>query len=462
MSSSEAFKKAFLRAPHYTKNIIASIGGYKRDRARTSGEYSKWYEYFSENEKLSVDEALHLQTAKLLPFINSAYENIEYYRELFDSAGLTPESISTVDDLKKIPFLEKHRLAENSKDFLHPNKNEIVYWKSTSGSTGSPMLVPWYKALEQMQWGFVWARARRGVKPSNSYSSFTGLDLVPPGKTKPPFWVDNWASNQRMFSIFHLSDEYLEHYMRVFERGCNDYIVGYGNVLYIVADYVLRSSRQLKVRPKAVFNSSVELQPIFRETIEKAFQCPVWDHYGQVELAGAITEYECKKLHYDMDYSVLEFVPVGSEEGGLVIAEVVATNIHNQMWPLLRYKTGDLVAYHPDDHCDCGRPGRVIRKIYGRTGHYFVTPEGKKITNVTVIAKNCNNIKYLQVVQEKLGEIVVKYVPNEFFGDDDIIKIKSEFRKKVGKNMNIKLQTVKEIERTKSGKYLAIVNRLKD
>jgi phenylacetate-coenzyme A ligase PaaK-like adenylate-forming protein len=42
---------------------------------------------------------------------------------------------------------------------------------------------------------------------------------------------------------------------------------------------------------------------------------------------------------------------VQTDEEGNVAAELIATNLHNRKWPLLRYRTGDLVVYHPDDHC---------------------------------------------------------------------------------------------------------------
>lgn len=453
-------RKIYDKSPMLLKSMFASLYGAQKKWTRFRGEYKEWFAYFENNSFLDYNSLLDLQNAKLQEFLSMAYNKVPFYKDIFKKNKLTLCDIKSQEDLVKLPLLEKSDLIRLGSKLLNNDiKNKIV-WKQTSGSTGKPMRIPWIASVEQMEWAFVWARARKGVSMGDSNSSFTGLELLVPSKNKPPFWVNNWANQQRMFSIFHMNDSNMWEYVKALESGYNRYISGYGSSVYVLADFILRNNIKISHKPKAFFNASEELLPSYKETIMKAFGCEVWNHYGQVELAGSITQYECGHLHYDMDYSILEFLPVSIEANGEIVAEVIATNINNPMWPLIRYKTGDLVVYHPDDKCDL-MPGKVIRRIHGRTGRYFLLPDGRRITNVSVIAKKCNNLKLMQVIQNVPGEILVNVVKDQKFSIVDEEKIYHEFQTKLGTDLSVRLNYVNDIKRTSAGKYISIINNLK-
>lgn len=447
-------------SPNKLRSLFASIYGWKKNRGRYSNEFGRWYEYFSDNIRLSHTELVELQNREFLAFIQNTIVHIDYYSELFNKNNIAISDIKSISDLYLIPILEKDLVKSNPKAFINPKFSKIIHWKQTSGSTGKPMMVPWYAEGEQMEWGFLWARARLEVKRKHSYSSFTGLEIFPPNHKKLPFWIENWTSRQRMYSIFHMSDDNLFSYFEKINSSYNDYFSGYASAMYVLADFMLRHNLKLSKEPLAFYNSSEEMQPLHRETIEKAFNCKARDHYGQVELVGSITEYPCGHLHYDMDYSLLEFEKVSEDINGEIVAEIIATNFHNKVWPLLRYRTGDLVVYHPGDRCEHGFPGKVIRRIQGRTGMFFILPDGSAVTNISVIAKKCRNIKLMQVIQRKLGAIIIKIVKDSGYTDKDESNVLKEFRLKIGASIDIKVQYVDNINRASSGKYLSIINEL--
>lgn len=454
------YRKVFERSPSIIKDAAASALGWKKNLARFRGEYANWYRYFSENIRKSESELLADQAERLSKFVSVAISNVPSYAKLYADWGVSGTDIQTPDDLAKLPFLDKDFVRAGAKALINPRAADRISWKSTSGSTGTPMMIPLSRSTEQREWAFLWSRWFDGVNRGEPYSSFTGLDLVPADMQVPPFWVHNWANKQRMFSIFHMSERNLPHYVDALDSGFNGYVLGYGSAVFVVADYIRRNGITLRNPPRAFFNGSVELQPLHRLTIEDAFQCRAWDRYCQSEFVGSITEYSCGHLHYDIDYSCLEFIQQSvEEETGEITAELVATNVHNYTWPLVRYKTGDLVVYHPDDRC-AQYPGTVVRRIHGRTGRYFQLPDGRKITNITVIARNCTNIKFMQAVQAKIGEVIVKVVRDTAFSGEDEKRILSEFRRKVGDELVINIDYVTDVERTKTGKFLTIVNKL--
>ena len=59
------------------------------------------------NQWLTTSELKEIQRKKLQRIIKHAYGNVNYYRRLFDSVGVKPEDIRTVDDLSKIPITTK-------------------------------------------------------------------------------------------------------------------------------------------------------------------------------------------------------------------------------------------------------------------------------------------------------------------------------------------------------------------
>ena len=65
------------------------------------------------------------QNEKLKQFIKHAYEHTIYYRELFDSLGLSPTDITCLEDLKKIPIIDKNTIRKRYNDLIPDNISEL-------------------------------------------------------------------------------------------------------------------------------------------------------------------------------------------------------------------------------------------------------------------------------------------------------------------------------------------------
>lgn len=447
-------------SPTLLKDVFASIYGWHKNRIRFTAEYDKWASFFKEAHQYTEEQLAEFQCEKLKNMIRHCYDHVPYYRRLFDDLKLKPQDIKHPDDLKKLPIIDKEQVRELGDSLLadiYDPKSLLRY--PTSGSTGTPLKLYWSREMAGMETAFVWTRYFHRMKFGDPWSIFTGLEIVRPGRNRPPFWRNNWAANERMYSIFHLSEENLKHYFEALNSRYSKFYSGYASVVYVIADYMERNGLRLRRPPEAFFSASEELQPAHKDKIEKMIGCKVWNRYGQGELVGSITEYPCGHLHYDMDYSILEFLPIGQEDG-LIKAEVIGTHLHHFAWPLLRYRTGDIVLYDPDETCSKGVLGQIIRSCYGRTGHYYVLPDGSRVYNISVIAKKCRNIRQMQVLQYHKGEIVVRIVPGKEYTQSDEREVEHQFRRKVGNELKIDFEHVDTIERTPAGKYLSIINRM--
>jgi len=94
------------------------------------------------NETRSLDELIHLQTIALRKLVNHAYDTVKFYKKLFDGCGLNPNDIQSLEDIKKIPIIDKKILNQYSYEDLISKEyrgNNLIIVK-TAGSNGMPFM----------------------------------------------------------------------------------------------------------------------------------------------------------------------------------------------------------------------------------------------------------------------------------------------------------------------------------
>ncbi|MBQ0125957.1 MAG: phenylacetate--CoA ligase, partial [Clostridiales bacterium] len=116
--------------------------------------------YFSpEAETMAPEKIAELQSEKLVRQVRHAYDNVKYYRDLMDKAGVSPDDIKGIGDIEKLPFLSKSDLRESYPDgMLAVPKSEVVRVHSTSGTTGK-RVIAFYTAHDLDMWEECCARA---------------------------------------------------------------------------------------------------------------------------------------------------------------------------------------------------------------------------------------------------------------------------------------------------------------
>jgi len=137
------------------------------------------------NEKyecMSRKELEELQLGRLKAIVQKVYDRVPFYRSSFDKAGVKPENIKELDDIKKLPFISKKDLRENYpfKLFAEP-MNDIVRLHSSSGTTGKPVVAGYTKNDIEM-WAELMARSlmcaggtsKDIIQNAYGYGLFTG------------------------------------------------------------------------------------------------------------------------------------------------------------------------------------------------------------------------------------------------------------------------------------------------
>ena len=340
-----------------------------------------------------------LQLKKLKETVRCEYDNVPYYRDKMDKAGVKPEDINTLEDIRKLPFITKEDIAVNYPTGLFAKPmEEIVRIHASSGTTGKPKIAG-YTRNDLALWGECVARAMASagqdsksvIQVAYGYGLFTGglgahLGAETIGATVLPM-----SSGNTHKQIMFMQD------MKSTALACTpSYALtiaeGIAKAGIDPADLSLKSG---------IFGAEPWTEGM-RENIEKGLGIKAYDIYGLTEIVGPGVSISCDEhngMHIQEDYfypeiidpETLEPLPDGE------IGELVFTTLGKEGFPMIRYRTRDL-CYLMRDKCACGRTTVRMSKILGRTDDMLI------IRGVNVFPSQ------IESVISKFEELTINYM----------------------------------------------------
>lgn len=111
--------------------------------------------------------------------------------------------------------------------------------------------------------------------------------------------------------------------------------------------------------------------------------------------------------------------------------------------------------------CSCGRSLPIVESIDGRIEDFVITKDKRIVGRLDAAFKYSFGIKYSQIIQDKIGHIIVKIVKDENYTDKDREKLDIELRKRLGRDIDIEYEFVDDIPRTKAGKLRFVISDVK-
>lgn len=185
--------------------------------------------------------------------------------------------------------------------------------------------------------------------------------------------------------------------------------------------------------------------------MKKAFpNAIIRTHYGQAEGVSTISQDIEGNWNVDMNFAITEFIPVDAANPS--ICHIVGTNICTTVFPLIHYDTGDIAEVEWN-----GSEPKVIR-IDGRQDDYISLPNGTRIGLLTTLFLDKPNIKEAQVYQPSIEKIVLRVVKFDSYSQADENKLLFDARERFGNDVDISIDYINEIPRTKAGKFKVIVS----
>jgi phenylacetate-CoA ligase len=403
----------------------------------------------------------HFRNEKLARLIDHCYQQVPYYRRVMVERGLKPSDIRSARDLNKLPVLTKDVVRQNWEQLRANNLSDRnIFIAATGGSTGEPMKIA--KAFQNEAWanmcferGISWG----GLTPGMKRVVLTGGSVGYSKKT----WRERMSrrvSGQINLLAYDLWKMNVHEYIDVIRRSGSQFIIGYASNIYHLARMVLERGEKLNLQ--AVFTTAERLLPGWRATIGQAMNCRVYSYYGCGECNSI--GYQCQEgetYHIAEEHVVLEVDAELGRTDPLGSGQALITDLDNYAMPLLRYQNGDYITLG-NKNCDCGRSLGLISKLEGRTYEFLLsTSKGLVSAGICdVILGNVTSIAEFQVRQDQLSHIRVLLVLCRELSDQDNAYIRKAFRYYLGDTMDVEIQIVAEIPRTKAQKLQTAINEL--
>ncbi len=448
-------ERLYLALPIPLQHLACSVEGLRIQRSRYGGDYRRIEAEVRARDRWSRDRIETLRRERLRAFVDHAFRTVPYYRRLARERGFDPASVREVGDLAALPVLDKATVQREGAAMISeavPRAERII--AHTSGSTGAGLRFATTLAATQEQWAVWWRyRGWHGIGHDMWCGYFGGRSVVPSAAVRPPFWRYNLPGKQILFSGYHMADRFLPDYVAELRRRKPRWLHGYPSLIALLAGYLLHTGGDLGYDLVAVTTGAENLLPQQAELIERGLGVRPRQHYGLAEAVANISECERGAMHVDDDFAVVELDPGG---------RILGTNLSNPATPLLRYDTNDVARLAPGATCGCGRAGRVVDGVDGRQEDYVILDNRARVGRMDHVFKDLVTIREAQIVQERLGAIVVRVVPGAGYDDAAERLLLEELHKRVGAGLAITIERTDRLERTATGKLRLVVSHLKE
>ncbi len=450
------------RLPIAAQNLACTYAGYQRAKNRYTPYFEATLAQWKKNLSCGEDALYAIQRQRLDVLIQHARTNVPYFRNLPPPSDDLDHREAMAATLARIPVLEKTQLAQSADALRATNlSTQQMIRGKTSGTTGTALSFVYTLEALAEEYACIWRQRRQvGVQRSDWYFSFGGQPLVPFTQTKPPFWRMNYYGRQTLFSLYHMTPANLTHYGDALHELPGKYVQGYPSSLYLIAQSLLERGRPIpRGKLLGIFSSSESLLAFHRETIEKAFNAPVYDRYGVSEFAVSMTQCAQRQLHVDMEFGIVE-VESQEETDTYVRGPLIVTGFSNLAQPFIRYRIGD-VGTRSKKPCSCGRAGEVFLDVDGRIEDIVVTPDDRQIGRLDHIFKLQTDVAEAQILQHSRDRIEVLLVVRKSYDEASERGLLQEFRSRLGDQMQIEFRKVAAIPREANGKFRAVKSLLK-
>ncbi len=378
--------------------------------------------YFQkEIETMPIEEIKKLQSEKLRKQVAHVYENVPYYRDLMDKAGVKPSDVNGIEDLHKLPFLTKADLREAYPyGLLAKPLKDCVRIQSTSGTTGK-RVVAFYTQHDVDLWEDCCARAIVAAGGTNEdvcqvaygYGLFTGGPGLNGGSHKVGCLTLPMSSGFTERQIQFMTD------LSATILCCTP----------SYAAYIAESLKEMGCTPdkiplKAGIFGAEPWTEEMRKGIEKDLGIKAYDIYGLTETTGPGVSFECSEqtgMHINEDHFLAEII---DPETGEVLpegekGELVFTSLDKEAFPLLRYRTRDICVLSRKK-CSCGRTLIKMAKPMGRTDDMLII-RGVNVfpSQIETVLLNEGYQPNYQIIVDRVGnndtfDVNVEMNPDQF------------------------------------------------
>jgi phenylacetate-CoA ligase len=409
-------------------------------------------------ETLPQEKLQALQLKKFRRMVEWAYNNSPFYRRLYKKAGLEPGDIKALEDIQKVPKIEKGMMREVQQrdpfpygDMMTVPLEQVTAFRQTSGTTGTPV----YQADTWQDWEW-WSESWCYILYAQGYRD-TDRVFIPFGyNIFVAFWAGHYAAEKLGCEV--VPGGVLNTQARILkmqELKCNAFMATPTYVLGM-ADTAINKlgidpARDLNIQKITCAGEPGASIPTTKKRMEEAWGAKVYDHIGATEIGA--WSYECTEqpggLHVNEAFFLVE---IEDTETGEIINEpckegkMIITALDRVAKPCVRFDSKDVIRW-ADHPCDCGRTFRLIDGgVVGRDDD--ITKVKGVLLAPTAIEEVVRSIPELgdeyEVVVSKKGDIdnillKVEILPGKE-ADQESILFRLEDQLRVKTNLGYKIE----------------------
>lgn len=449
----DVLQRVYDHSPIPFQNLMCTVSGYTRNYNRYGRVYWDYRSFLEDFDSWSLLDKERYQLEQLKEFVSFAKKCSAFYAALYRDFDVS--DITCLKDLKKLPIVDKEALRKNE-DAVSTIPKSRALVSTTGGTTGKVLEVRYTREDCMRRMAILdHFRARNGFENRKMKRAiFNAKYIVPPKQTSKVFWRYNHACKQMIYSSFHLSQENIPYYIENLNEFKPDAIEGYFTSMCDIANYMERHSIKPRFRPVAIFPTSETVTKEGRESLERVFCCEVFDQYASSEGAPFVTECSKHHKHLELVDGVIEHIDESD-------SEILVTSFLTHGTPLIRYRIGDNMVFSKSKHCCCGRDGRLVDMIQGRSLDYLYTTDGAKVTEFDILLDCLGKMLiHAQFIQnEKSAVTILIQIDENYYLADYETRLMDGVHRCLGDDMKAQIIIVDEIPREKSGKFRLILNR---
>ena len=432
--------------------IHETLKGHRTMRRWRELEKSQW---------LSREAIEASRIEKLRGFLRLAANDVPYYRDLFERLEFEVE-VRSLAAFGRLPLLTKDIIRAH-RDELKSLKAGPLTLYNTGGSTGEPL--QFYIGKD---------RKSHDVAAKRRATRWWGVDIGDPEIVVWGSPVELGAQDRlrelrdrlfrtRLLPAFEMSEARLDEFVDAIRTMKPRMLFGYPSSLALIGRHAGRRAVDLTAAGVDVaFVTAEQLYEDQREAIQSAFGCRVANGYGGRDFGFAAHECPEGALHISAEDLIVEIVDVDGtalpdgEEG-----EIVVTHLATPDFPLIRYRTGD-IGVLSERTCSCGRGLPVLGAVRGRTTDFVIAQDGTVMHALSMIyaVRDVPGVSHFKILQESLEHTRVLLVAGEGYTRDREALIRDRLRQRLGDDVEVTMELVDEIPRSRSGKHRYVESRV--
>jgi phenylacetate-CoA ligase len=386
-----------------------------------------------------------------------AYQETNFYRQLYDQIGFDPHSDFSFEDFAALPVLNREEVQRRGKEMLaHSVPANHVSRDATGGSTGLPTEV-WLGPNERgwAESSTDYFREQLGVPEGARTGLLWGHHLDPQASNS---LRDGWTafrSNTYWFDCMRLSPATLEGYHQEFQRWRPACIIAYASALGNLAEHVMAQGYKPKYPTRCFITGAEKLWSRHRDLIHRAFGKPVHERYGARDTGPLGMQLDpAQTLAFTLDWPKSFVEP----EDETPESTVLVTKLQADAMPMIRYRLGDLARFPSGSRP--GYPVFTLEEIVGRTTDRIWLSDGRWISGAQIphLLKDYPVREFL-FLQRSDFSVELQIIPQNGFDEES----RSEILHTLNANLpglQVLIKLTDSIIRNKANKWRPVISEV--